>query len=102
MTADEEFLLSKAKYKAATGREQRRDADVLCNQIRQLFKPGEITPEEENRVYYETAMRWKKGKCAFMSLLTQTASTFMIISTTTPLLWNELIGLRISLSRPGG
>ena len=32
MTADAEFLLSKAKYKAATGREQRRDADVLCYQ----------------------------------------------------------------------
>ena len=46
MTADAEFLLSKAKYKAATGREQRRDADVLCYQIRQSFKPGEITPEE--------------------------------------------------------
>ena len=62
MTADAEFLLSKAKYKAATGREQRRDADVLCYQIRQSFKPGEITPEEANRVGYETAMRWTKGK----------------------------------------
>ena len=65
ITADAEFLLSKAKYKAATGREQRRDADVLCYQIRQSFKPGEITPEEANRVGYETAMRWTKGKYAF-------------------------------------
>ena len=65
MTADAEFLLSKAKYKAATGREQRRDADVLCYQIRQSFKPGEITPEEANRIGYETAMRWTKGKYAF-------------------------------------
>ena len=65
MTADAEFLLSKAKYKATTGREQRRDADVLCYQIRQSFKPGEITPEEANRVGYETAMRWTKGKHAF-------------------------------------
>ena len=65
MTADAEFLLSKAKYKAATGREQRRDADVLCYQIRQSFKPGEITPEDANRVGYETAMRWTKGKYAF-------------------------------------
>ena len=65
MTADAEFLLSKAKYKAATGREQRRDADVLCYQIRQSFKPGEITPEEANRVGYETAMRWTKGKYQF-------------------------------------
>lgn len=65
MTADAEFLLTKAKYKAVTGREQRRDADVLCYQIRQAFKPGEITPEEANRIGYETAMRWTKGKYAF-------------------------------------
>ena len=39
-TADAEFLLAKAKYKAVTGREQKRDADVLCYQIRQAFKPG--------------------------------------------------------------
>lgn len=65
MTADAEFLLSKAKYKAITGREQRQDADVLCYQIRQSFKPGEITPEEANRIGYETAMRWTKGNYAF-------------------------------------
>ena len=65
MTADAEFLLAKAKYKAITGREQKRDADVLCYQIRQSFKPGEITPEEANRVGYETALRWTKGNHAF-------------------------------------
>ncbi|MBQ8536172.1 MAG: relaxase/mobilization nuclease domain-containing protein, partial [Clostridia bacterium] len=65
MTADAEFLLSKERYKAATGREQKRDADVLCYQIRQSFKPGEITPEEANRIGYETAMRWTKGRHAF-------------------------------------
>ena len=65
LTADAEFLLAKAKYKAITGREQKRDADVLCYQIRQSFKPGEITPEEANRVGYETALRWTKGNHAF-------------------------------------
>ena len=64
-TADAEFLLSKAKYKAITGREQKQDEDVLCYQIRQSFLPGEITPEEANRIGYETAMRWTKGKHAF-------------------------------------
>lgn len=64
-TADAEFLLAKAKYKAVTGREQKKDADVLCYQIRQAFVPGEITPEDANRVGYETAMRWTKGKHAF-------------------------------------
>ena len=65
MTADAEFLLAKAKYKAATGREQRRESDVLCYQIRQSFKPGELTPEEANKIGYETAMRWTKGKYQF-------------------------------------
>ena len=65
MTADVEFLLSKAKYRAITGREQRGESDVLCYQIRQSFKPDEITPEEANRIGYETAMRWTKGKYAF-------------------------------------
>ena len=65
MTADAEFLLSKERYRAITGREQKRDADVLCYQIRQSFLPGEITPEEANRIGYETAMRWTKGRHAF-------------------------------------
>lgn len=65
MTADAEFLLAKARYKAITGREQKRDADVLCYQIRQSFRPGEITPEDANRMGYELAMRWTKGKHAF-------------------------------------
>ncbi len=48
-TADAEFLLSKAKYKAITGREQKKDADILCYQVRQSFVPGEITPKEAKR-----------------------------------------------------
>jgi len=64
-TADAEFLLSKAQYRAITGREQKRDSDVLCYQIRQSFLPGEISPEEANKIGYELAMRWTKGKYAF-------------------------------------
>lgn len=64
-TAGAEFLLSKAQYKAITGREQKKDADILCYQIRQAFLPGEITAEEANRIGYETAMRWTKGNHAF-------------------------------------
>lgn len=65
MTADAEFLLAKAKYKAVTGREQERDADVLCYQIRQSFPPGELSPQEALDVGYELAMRWTKGRHAF-------------------------------------
>ena len=64
-TADAEFLLSKAKYLAVTGREQKRDADVLCYQIRQSCKPGEVTPEQANAIGYDLAMRWTKSKHAF-------------------------------------
>lgn len=65
MTADAEFLLSKAKYKAITGREQKRDADVLCYQIRQSFPPRELDPEAALEIGYELAMRWTKGNHAF-------------------------------------
>ena len=62
-TAHSEFLLVHSQYKAETGREPDRGA--LFFQIRQAFKPGEITPEEANRIGYETAMRWTKGKYQF-------------------------------------
>ena len=64
LTVDEEFLLSKRQYEQSTGRSQKRD--VIAYQIRQSFKPGEITPEEANQVGYELAMRFAKGKHAFL------------------------------------
>ena len=64
MTADEEFLLSKRQYEHITGRIQKHD--VIAYQIRQSFKPGEVTAEEANKIGYETAMRWTKGRYAFI------------------------------------
>ena len=61
---ESEFLFSKRQYQAFTGRKQK--SDVLAYQVRQSFKPGEITPEEANRVGYEFAMRFLKGKHAFI------------------------------------
>jgi len=63
-TADAEFLFSKRQYSTITGREQKRD--VIAYQIRQSFKPGEVTPEEANRIGYELAQRFLKGKYAFI------------------------------------
>ncbi len=63
-TCDEEFLLSKRQYEHITGRTQAHD--VIAYQIRQSFKPGEITPEEANKVRYETAMPFTNGKHAFI------------------------------------
>ena len=63
-TAAEEFMLTKRLYHQRTGLDA--EANVIAYQIRQAFKPGEITPEEANRLGYETAMRWTKGKHAFV------------------------------------
>ena len=63
-TANEEFLLTKRQYQHITGRQQKHD--VIAYQIRQSFRPGEITPEEANQVGYELAMRFTKGKYAFL------------------------------------
>ena len=63
-TADAEFLLSKRQYRLLTGREQRND--VIAYQVRQSFKPGEVTAEEANRIGYEFAQRFLKGKHAFI------------------------------------
>jgi hypothetical protein len=62
---DAEFLLAKRQYASITGRQIRKH-DVLAYQIRQSFKPGEVTPEEANKIGYELAMRFTKGKHAFI------------------------------------
>ena len=64
LTVDEEFMISKRQYELMTGRRQK--SDVIAYQIRQSFKPGEITAEEANKVGYKLAMRFTKGKHAFI------------------------------------
>ena len=61
---EEQFSSSKREYLEITGR--KIVGDIIAYQIRQSFKPGEITPEEANRIGYETAMRWTKGQHAFI------------------------------------
>ena len=63
-TADAEFLLAKRQYKQFTGREQ--TSDVIAYQVRQSFKPGEVTPEEANRIGVEFAERFLKGRHAYI------------------------------------
>ena len=50
LTVDEEFLLTKRLYEQTTGRSQK--SDVIAYQVRQSFKPGEVTPEEANRIRF--------------------------------------------------
>ena len=63
--ADAEFLFSKRQYLAKTGRRRGAD-DVIAYTIRQSFAPGEITPEEANRLGCELARRFTKGNHAFI------------------------------------
>ena len=55
LTVDEEFMLSKRQYELMTGRRQKND--VIAYQIRQSFKPGEVTAEECHRIGVEPARR---------------------------------------------
>ena len=40
--------------------------DVIAYHVRQSFRPGEITPEEANRLGVEFAKRFTKGNHAFV------------------------------------
>ena len=64
-TVDAEFLLAKRQYIAATGRVRGAD-DVIAYHVRQSFRPGEITPEEANRLGVEFARRFTKENHAFV------------------------------------
>ena len=63
--ADREFLLAKQLYIQKTGRTRGAD-DVIAYHLRQSFVPGEITTEEANRLGRELAMRFTKGRNAFV------------------------------------
>ena len=63
--ADMEFLFAKKMYEQKTGRSRGKD-DVIAYHLRQAFAPGEITPEEANRLGRELAKRFTKGRHAFV------------------------------------
>ena len=63
--ADAEFLFAKKRYIQKTGRVRGAD-DVIAYHLRQSFVPGEITPEEANRLGQELARRFTKGNNAFI------------------------------------
>lgn len=62
--APQQFLLAKQEYYRITGRKP--VGDIIAYQIRQSFKPGEVSPEEASKIGYETAMRFTKGNHAFI------------------------------------
>lgn len=65
-TAAEEFEISKKIYAQVTGRSQPKEHDVIMYRIIQSFKPGEISPEDANKIGYELAMKFTKGQHQFV------------------------------------
>ena len=63
--ADAEFLFTKNQYTQKTGRVRGED-DVIAYHLRQSFVPGEITPEEANRLGCELTKRFTKGNHAYI------------------------------------
>ncbi len=63
--ADQEFLFSKRRYAALTGREK-KESDVIAYHLRQSFRPGEIDPAKANKIGYDLAMSLTKGRHAFI------------------------------------
>ena len=65
-TAAEEFEISKQLYHQITGRKQSPEHDIIMYRIIQSFKPGEISPEDANRLGYELAMKFTRGQHQFV------------------------------------
>ena len=65
-TAWQEFALSKQIYEAETGRKRAPENDVISYLIIQSFKPGEITPEDANKLGYQLALEFTGGKHQFL------------------------------------
>lgn len=65
-TAAEEFEISKKIYRQLTGRTQSPEHDIIMYRIIQSFKPGEISPEDANRLGYELAMKFTGGRHQFV------------------------------------
>lgn len=65
-TAAAEMLLARHMFLNNGGHQPPREKEVLAYHIRQAFKPGEISPEDANRIGCELAQRMTKGRYQFV------------------------------------
>lgn len=65
-SAAEEFETARLLYERTTGRKQPEERDIIAYRVLQSFKPGEITPEDANKLGYELAMAFTKGRHQFV------------------------------------
>ena len=63
-SADHEFVLARNEYMSLVGKQNPNE--VIAYQLRQSFKPGEVTAEEANQIGYELASRLQGGDHAFL------------------------------------
>ncbi|MBO4292112.1 MAG: relaxase/mobilization nuclease domain-containing protein [Lachnospiraceae bacterium] len=63
-SADHEFVLARNEYMSLVGKQNSNE--VIAYQLRQSFKPGEVTAEEANQIGYELASRLLGGDHAFL------------------------------------
>ena len=63
-SADQEFVLARNQYLMNAGSGKKNE--VIAYQLRQSFKPGEVTAEEANQIGYELAERLLHGEHAFI------------------------------------
>jgi len=61
--ADKEFLAAREEYLRS---HRKPNGEIIAYQIRQSFKPGEVSPEEANEIGYELAKSFTKGNHAFI------------------------------------
>ena len=64
-TVNEEFLYKRQMYDRNHSKKF-GNSDVIAYQIRQAFAPGEIDPDTANKLGYDLAMRFTKGKHQFI------------------------------------
>ena len=63
-STDHEFVLARNEYMSLVGKQNPNE--VIAYQLRQSFKPGEVTAEEANQIGYELASRLLGGDHAFL------------------------------------
>ena len=59
-TAAEEFVRARKQFITTT--DGKKKNEVIAYQLRQSFKPGEVTAEEANQIGYELAERLLQGE----------------------------------------
>ena len=63
---EKEFEVSRLLYEKNTGRKQPENRDIIVYRMIQSVAPGEITPEEANKLGYELAMKFTKCRYQFV------------------------------------